>query len=95
MMMLCNASSAAMVEIRAGLLALQWACAQGLPEVFIQTDCITLVLCNLSGTEISLQDALMDFCSLCSYFNAVKVIKVDRHLVKAAHFKARAASAGL
>ncbi|KAI8560250.1 hypothetical protein RHMOL_Rhmol04G0240900 [Rhododendron molle] len=67
--------SAAMGEIRAGLLALQWACEQGLPEVCIQTDCIVFVqgLCNPRGSDSSLQEALMDFCLLCSYFSDVKV----------------------
>lgn len=35
----------------------------------------------------------MNFCFLCSYFNALKVIQVDRRVVKSAHVEARAALA--
>lgn len=37
--------------------------------------------------DCSLQSALMDFCSLFTCFNVVKVVKVDRNVVKPAHVK--------
>ncbi|KAI8546036.1 hypothetical protein RHMOL_Rhmol07G0084700 [Rhododendron molle] len=49
------ASLAALVEIRAGLAALQWASAQGILEVCIQTDNFVFVhgLCNPQGAATS------------------------------------------
>lgn len=59
----------------------------------IQTDSSNSVhgLCNPQGAAPSVQSALKDFCFLCSSFNYVKVVKVSRLVVKAAHNKARAA----
>lgn len=58
---------------------------QGFLEICIQAYCAAFVWghLKLDGADFSLQTALMDFCSLCSCFNAVKVVKVARHKVKA------------
>ncbi|KAI8534020.1 hypothetical protein RHMOL_Rhmol10G0055700 [Rhododendron molle] len=82
-----------MVEIRRGLLVLEWAFGQVLWDICIRTDCAAFVqgLLNPADAEFTLQTALLDFCSLCTHFNVVKVVKVDRQVVQAAHVKARAA----
>lgn len=49
-----------------------------------------MVLCPTMHSDSKLQTALVDFCSLCTRFNVVKVVKVDRQVVQAAHVKARA-----
>ncbi|KAI8535591.1 hypothetical protein RHMOL_Rhmol10G0186100 [Rhododendron molle] len=80
----CSSSSTAMV--------LEWAFGQGLREICIRTNCATFVLglLNPADAEFTLQMALMGFCSLCTRFNVVKVVKVYRQVVQAAHVKARA-----
>lgn len=45
----------------------------------------------LLGADVSLLEALLELCFLCSSFNLVKVVKVPRLVVKAAHDKATTA----
>lgn len=58
-------------------------------EVCIRADCVAFVqgLFGPEEADYSLQSALMDFCSLFTCFNVVKVVKVDRNVVKPAPVK--------
>ncbi|KAI8554346.1 hypothetical protein RHMOL_Rhmol05G0091700 [Rhododendron molle] len=89
----CKASSATLVEITAGLMVLQWAIQQKMERICIKTDCEVFVqgLMDWQSAPFDVQPALSDFCSLCSNFLVVKVIKVSRLVVKVAHSKAKAA----
>ncbi|KAI8530694.1 hypothetical protein RHMOL_Rhmol11G0079500 [Rhododendron molle] len=89
----CQASSAALVEIKAGLLLLEWANHNRIPNICIKTDSLVFVqgLWKPDKACLSLTMALHDFLLFCSCFNVVKVVKVSRLLVKAAHDRAREA----
>lgn len=89
----CKASSATLMEIRAGLMVLQWASQQGMEKICIKTDCEVFVqgLLDRQRAPFDVQLALSDFCSLCSNFLVVKVVKVSRLAVTVAHKKAKAA----
>lgn len=73
----CKASSATLMEIRAGLMVLQWASQQGMEKICIKTDCEVFVqgLLDRQRAPFDVQLALSDFCSLCSNFLVVKVVK--------------------
>lgn len=88
-----KASSATLVEIRACILALQWAKSKDLKEVCISTDSMEFVkgLNNPMNASVLTQPALLDLCHLCSSFDYVKFIKVARSIVTAAHNLAKAA----
>lgn len=75
-----RASSATLVEIRAGLLLLQWAQNRKISSICIQTDCLVFVqgLLNSDRASSSHNLAFCDFLYLCSFFDAVKVVKVSR-----------------
>ncbi|XP_058192210.1 uncharacterized protein LOC131309618 [Rhododendron vialii] len=89
----CRALSASFVEIRVGLMVLHWALGQKMDSICIKTDCAVFVqgLVDRQSAPYDVQAVLSDFCSLCSKFSAVKVVKISRLDVKAAHVKARAA----
>lgn len=81
-----------MVEIKAGIMVLEWAISHGVAEVRIDTDCLVFAqgLSSPESVPYSLQTTLLDFIFLCS-LSVVEVVKVPRPLVRAAHVKARAA----
>lgn len=83
-----------MVEIRAGLLLLEWAINRQLVNVCIKTDCQVFVrgLLQPEKANPSLRSALYDFRFLYSFLNVVKVVKESRQVVKAAHNRAKLAS---
>lgn len=60
-------------------------------EICIQTDCLLFVqgLSNPSVAPSALQTPLLDFLCFCSFLY-VKVVKVPRQTVQAAHIMARA-----
>ncbi|KAG5522562.1 hypothetical protein RHGRI_034649 [Rhododendron griersonianum] len=88
------ARSAALVEIQADILALQWAHSKskGVKEMCIFADNVQFLdrLNNPTSASHLLQYALSDFCNLCFCFNFVKVLKVVRNEVPAAHKLAKA-----
>lgn len=73
-------SSATLVEIRAGLMVLLWAIKQKMDCICIKTDCAVFVqsLVDLSSAPADFRTTLSSFCSFCSNFNVVKVVKVSR-----------------
>lgn len=89
----CHASSAAAMEVRAGLLVLQWVIKEKLERICIKTDCVVFVqgLNDLASAPFCIRTALADFISLCASLSIVSVIKVPRQSVNAAHAMARAA----
>lgn len=91
------ASSATVVEIQAGILALERAVREGVRAICIKTDSLVFVqgLNSPSKAPICIKAALDDFCYLCKLMYDVKVVKVDRIEVKAAHAKAKASLAQL
>lgn len=86
----CLASSATVVEGRAVLLVLDWAIRQQLKRICIKTDCEVLVhgLNDPLNAPADVQAVFSDICFLCSKFDVVRIIKVPRLMVKAAHVKA-------
>ncbi|KAH7864915.1 hypothetical protein Vadar_012664 [Vaccinium darrowii] len=88
-----RAQTAAMVEVMAGVKALEWASMEGVSEVIIQTDCLDFVRgikCPESAHPL-LQPILFDFNSLCTKFQLVRVIKVCRDVVEKAYSLAKGA----
>lgn len=85
----CRPVSLDELSAQAGLLVLEWALQSGFLEVCIRADCAAFVqgFFGPEEADCSLQSALMDFCSLFTCFNVVKVVKVDRNVVKPAHVK--------
>ena len=80
------------VEIRAGILALQWAKSKDLKEVCIYTGIMEFVkgLNNPMNASVLTQPALLNFCHLCISFDYVKAMKVGRFIVTTAHLLAKA-----
>lgn len=91
--MQCMASSATVVEIKAGLILMEWAIKEKLRGICIKTDCLTFVqgLKDPNSVPFALRSVLFYFHFLCSMFSYVEVVKVSRLVVKAAHDMARAA----
>ncbi|XP_058194416.1 uncharacterized protein LOC131311103 isoform X1 [Rhododendron vialii] len=88
-----KASSATLVEVKAGILVLLRAVSNNVKELCIQTDSAVFVQGAKKPSSVwpTLQAALEDFCLLCNVlFNYVKLVKVSRNDVRAAHDIARA-----
>lgn len=88
-----KASSATLVEVKAGILVLLRAVSNNVKELCIQTDSAVFVQGAKKPSSVcpTLQTALEDFCLLCNVsFNYVKLVKVSRNDARAAHDIARA-----
>lgn len=72
-MCFCETSVEIMVEIRAGILLLEWVITTNIANICILTDCLVFVQgpANPGKAGLSLQLALFDFIFLCSSFNSV------------------------